>query len=408
VTNPKYQEKKILVGITGGIGAYKTCEVIRYLVKNGAEVKAVMTKAATEFITPLTMESITGHKVTTHIFPNHDPWNTEATGTHHISIAHWPDLFVIAPATANIIGKIAHGIADEVLSTVVMATTAPVFLAPAMNDKMYLNPMVQENINKLKTAGYGIIEPDTGFLACGYEGQGRLAGLDKIVWNIDKLLFRTSELNNRNVLITAGPTQEPIDPVRYITNYSSGKMGYALARQAALMGARVTLIAGPTALNDPFDVVTYHIKTADEMAQKVLSELPEQDIVIMAAAVADYKPVQPASQKIKKESTGTDIVLNLTQTPDILSEITKKKERQIITGFALETENEIENARKKLALKKLDLIVLNNPTQSGAGFNTDTNVITIIDPNHAEQLPLISKDAAARKILERVAQLINR
>lgn len=404
----KYKGKKILVGITGGIGAYKTCETIRYLVKNGAAVKAVMTQGATEFITPLTIETLTGNKVTTHIFPHRDPSHAGASGTHHIDIAQWPDIFIIAPATANIIGKITSGIADDALSTVVMACTAPVILAPAMNDKMYLNPIVQDNIRKLREYGYGIVEPDTGFLACGYEGQGRLADMEKIIRFIDKRLFGTDALKGCTVLITAGPTREAIDPVRYITNHSSGKMGYALARQAALMGAAVTLVAGPNTLQAPHDVRVISVTTAEEMAQTVMAELPSHQAVIMAAAVADFRPERVAEQKIKKEATGASMALSLIRTTDILSAIAGKKNNQIVVGFALETENGIANARRKLTEKRLDLIVLNNPREEGAGFDTDTNRITIIDSQKEESLPLMSKDEAAAIILQRIAGMIRK
>lgn len=403
----KYHQKKILIGITGGIGAYKIGDVIRYFVRKGAEVRTIMTEHATAFITPLTIETLSGNKVITHIFPHQDVWNPSTGGTHHIDIAQWPDLFLIAPATANIIGKITHGIADDALSTIVMATTAPVAIAPAMNDKMYLNAAVQSNLEVLRQRGYTIIEPDSGYLACGYASIGRLAELEKIVWHADKILLGSERLRGRRLLITAGPTQEPIDPVRYISNHSSGKMGYALARQASLMGAEVTLISGPVALKDPYPVQVHWVNTAAEMAEAVLEAFPRQDALIMAAAVADYTPQQKADGKLKKETLGDHPSLTLTKTIDILAECAKRKTHQILIGFALETDQPLENARKKMAHKKLDAIVLNNPNTPGAGFQTDTNVITYLTPQSEESFPLMSKEEAAAVILEKLALLFS-
>ncbi len=401
----KYNQKKILIGLTGGIGAYKVCDMIRYFVKNGAEVRAIMTEHAAEFVTPMTIETLTGNKVITHIFPHKDPWNSSTEGTHHISIAHWADVFLIAPATANIIGKIAHGIADEVLSTIVMATTAPVLIAPAMNDRMYLNPAVQDNLNLLKQRGYKIIDPDSGFLACGYESVGRLAALEMIAWAVDKTLFGNDLFRNKKILITAGPTQEPVDPVRYLTNRSSGKMGFALARRAALMGAEVTLINGPVSLADPPDTRIIPVITASEMAEAVFREFPDQDILIMAAAVADFSPKSPSGTKLKKESFSGEFNLGLTRTTDILSVCAERKKNQKIIGFALETDNAVENARKKMEQKHLDAVVINNPNDPGAGFETDTNVISILTRTGLETFPIMTKDEAAAVILARTAVL---
>ncbi len=401
----KYHDKKIVIGLTGGISAYKIGDVIRYFVKNGAQVKTIMTEHAAEFITPMTVETLSGHKVITHIFPHQDHWNPTAEGTHHIGIAHWADVFLIAPATANIIGKIAGGIADDALSTIVMAAVCPVAIAPAMNDKMYLNPIVQENIEKLRRHGYIIIEPGTGFLACGYESVGRLADLEQIIWSTDKVLFGSSVLSGKKILVTAGPTQEAVDPVRYLTNRSSGKMGYALARQAALMGAGVTLISGPTALREPADVKTYQVMTAGEMAEEVFRQLPGHDILIMAAAVADFRPAEVPEHKIKKETVDSGISLQLTKTIDILSEVSKHKTHQKIIGFALETDRPVENARKKMTDKQLDAVVINNPKIPGAGFETDTNVISILTSHGITDYPLMAKDEAAAVILKTVADL---
>jgi phosphopantothenoylcysteine decarboxylase/phosphopantothenate--cysteine ligase len=397
----KYSGKKILVGITGGIAAYKACELIRHFVKHGAEVRAVMTQHAAEFVTPLTIETLSNNKVVTEIFP-HGGTDQNMSRTHHIEIANWPDVFLIVPASANIVGKIAGGLADEIVSTVVMACPKPVLLALAMNDKMYLNPIVQKNIHSLKSYGYHIIEPETGFLAEGYEGVGRLAELDTIIWSVEKQLIGDTSLKGRKILVTAGPTHEALDPVRILTNHSSGKMGYALARQAALMGADVTLISGPTHLDNPPDMNVISVTSADEMAEAVRGQFPKNDTVIMAAAVADFKPLRKESKKIKKSKSGGTVNIECVPTVDILSAAAQTKKNQIVVGFALETDHDVANARKKLKEKRLDLIVLNNPHEDGAGFNTDTNVVTLIDHNGLEKLPLMSKDDAARKILEKI------
>jgi phosphopantothenoylcysteine decarboxylase/phosphopantothenate--cysteine ligase len=399
----KYAGKKILVGMTGGIACYKICELVRHFVKNGAEVRVIMTKNATEFVSTLTMETLSGHPVSTEIFSSRDIAHPEMTGTHHIDLAQWPDLLLIAPAGGNIVGKIASGIADDLLSTVAMACPKPILLALAMNDKMYLNPIVQRNIKTLREFNYGIIDPETGFLAEGYEGVGRLAELDKIIWQIEKKLFGSNLLKYRKILVTAGPTHEPLDPVRILTNHSSGKMGYAIAKEAALQGAVVTLISGPTHLDAPHDVQTIRVSSADDMTKAVEQNLSDQDIVIMAAAVADFTPAEKKEQKIKKSDV---LTLHLNKTKDILAGIAPLKGKKIVVGFALETENEIANARKKLTDKKLDLIILNNPKETGAGFNTDTNAVTIIDSNNAEKLPLMSKEDAAREIIVRIIKLL--
>lgn len=401
----KYSGKKILIGITGGIAAYKIAELIRYFVKSGAEVRVVMTKNATEFITPLTIETLSNNRVTTDTFPGHDAHYPEMWGTHHVNIAQWPDIMLIAPAGGNVIGKIASGIADDALTTIVMACSKPVALAVAMNDRMYTNSIVQQNIKKLRDHGYHIIDPGNGFLAEGYEGVGRLAEFESLIWEADKILLGTNELKNKRVLITAGPTQEPLDPVRILTNHSSGKMGYAIAREAALMGAEVTLISGPTALPVPPGVSVMQVTTADAMDKAVRGQFTKHDALIMTAAVADFKPVRQEKQKIKK--TGAkNITLELTRTPDILANIGKQKGRRYVVGFALETDQEIENAQRKLHSKNLDFIVANNPKEQGAGFNTDTNIVTIIDKNSILRWPKMSKAQVARKILEKVSKEI--
>ncbi len=399
---PKYADKRILIGMTGGIACYKICELVRHFVKNGAEVRVVMTKNATEFVSPLTMETLSGYPVTTETFPKLNAAAAQMIGTHHIELAQWPDTVLIAPAGGNIVGKVAGGIADDVLTTVIMATSKPVLLALAMNDKMYLNPIVQRNIRTLREYNYDIIDPETGFLAEGYEGVGRLAELDRIVWNMDKRLFGEGILKDKKVLITAGPTHESIDPVRILTNHSSGKMGYALAREAALQGADVTLISGPTNLTAPSDINIIRVRSASEMAAAVEQNFLHQDIVVMAAAVADFAPSLTENQKIKKSD---ELVLRLTKTKDILADMGNRKYQRILVGFALETENELENAKEKLKNKNLDLIVLNNPKEKGAGFNTDTNLVTLVDRDTSEKLPLMSKDDVAKELIRKIAKL---
>lgn len=401
--NQKFTGKKILIGMTGGIACYKIGELVRHLIKQGAEVRVIMTRHATEFVSPLTMETLSRHKVTTETFPTYDSSQPEMTGTHHIDIANWPDVFLIAPSGANTVGKIANGIADDILSTVVIACPKPIVLALAMNDKMFLNPIVQRNIHALREFHYTIIEPETGFLAEGYEGVGRLAELDRIIWSVEKMLFGSDVLKNRKILVTAGPTHESIDPVRFLTNHSSGKMGYAIAREAVLQGAAVTLISGPTHLAPPRDVHMIQTISAEDMAQAVDQNVADQDIIIMTAAVADFTPSKKENQKIKKSD---ELILQLKKTQDILSTITQKKGNKIVVGFALETENDIPHAQKKLKEKNLDLIVLNNPNVSGAGFNTDTNVVTLIDKNNVEKLPLMSKEGVAKILLEKITKLL--
>jgi len=391
-----FSQKSILVGITGGIAAYKTGEIIRELKRNHADVRIVMTKAAMEFITPLTFAILSENPVMTDMFAD----DYVAT-TIHIEAARWADTVLICPATANTIGKIASGIADNLLTTLVMATTAPVIFCPAMNKEMYVNSFYQQNVEKLKQAGYHFVQSEIGELACGEFGWGRLADSVHIISRVKKLLIGSDELKGKNVLVTAGRTEEPLDPVRFITNYSSGKMGFALAEAAALKGADVTLISGPNNLN-PFDGVKYiQVKTSDQMAVAVNSELPNQDIVIMAAAVADFKPETYFEQKIKKSSQLSSI--SLVKTKDILKEIGRNKGQKILVGFAVETENELASAKKKLFEKNLDLIVVNNPLEQGAGFGTDTNIVTLIDARgNTEKLSLMSKREVASKVIDKI------
>jgi phosphopantothenoylcysteine decarboxylase/phosphopantothenate--cysteine ligase len=397
----RYRGKKILLGISGGISAYKTCEAIRHFVKNGAEVRAVMTRAACEFITPLSVETLSNHKVTTELFPPYDPFS-EPTGTVHIHLAQWPDALLIAPATANIIAKMAHGIADDMLSTITLACRRPTILAPAMNDGMWTNPIVQENVQKLRTHGVRFVEPEFGFLAEGYEGIGRLADLERIYWETEKVLLGDDAFRGRKILVTAGPTREFIDPVRVLTNLSSGRMGYAIAREAVLRGAEVVLVSGPSHLTPPPDVKFVTVTSADDMAARVAELAEACDAVVMAAAVADFRPARTEAQKIKKAHVASQ--LELVPTTDILARLGGKKGRRVLVGFALETEDLVERATAKLKDKHLDILVANNPREPGAGFETDTNAVTLIDGQGAERLPLMSKDAVARILLERIRQ----
>jgi len=395
-----FSDKKILLGVTGGIAAYKSCEVIRELTKQGAAVRVVMTDAATKFIAPLTFATLSNQPVLSDLFGNHG-----ASATVHIEAARWADAVLICPATANTIGKIASGIADNLLTTLVMASTAPVIVCPAMNKEMYANVLFQQNLTRLEQAGYLLVQPEAGELACGEVGWGRLADTVHIINRLKMVLIGNDQLKGKKVLITAGRTEEPLDPVRFISNRSSGKMGFALAESAALRGARVTLISGPTELM-PFDGINYvSVRTADQMAQAVEAELSGQDVVIMAAAVADFKPAVTRDHKLKKsDSAGT---IELVRTKDILKHIGQSKGNMLLVGFAVETENEMAFARKKLIEKNLDLVVLNNPLEPGAGFGTDTNIVTLIDAaGKVEKLPLMSKREVADKILDRVVALM--
>lgn len=395
-----FSGKKILVGVTGGIAAYKTCEIIRDLVKEGAEVQVVMTQAAQKFIGPLTFETLSDREVLLELFPP-----GKKVSTRHIAVAEWADRVLVCPATANIIGKVASGIADDLLSTLLMVAKSKTIFCPAMNSEMYSNPIVQENIRKLEALGYKFVKPEWGELACGTEGWGRLATKERILNFLKVELLKTEELVSKRVLVTAGRTEEPIDPVRIITNRASGKMGFALAEAAALRGAQVTLISGPTVLQ-PLDGIKYtEVQTAEEMASAVAKEFPSSDIILMAAAVADYRPAVFSENKIKKG--GDKINLELVKTQDILKELGKRKGDRILVGFSVETDKEIENSLRKLREKNLDLIVCNNPLKAGAAFATDTNIVTIIDKNGGvEELPRMSKSEVAKKILDKVAEIV--
>lgn len=393
--------KTILLGVTGSIAAYKACEIISEFKKLSAEIYVVMTKSATKFITPLTLQTLSGNPVRVELF------NEEKDATViHISLAKIPDLILIAPATANIIGKMASGIADDLLSTILLATKVPTFIAPAMNVQMYENKVVQENINKLKKRGIKIILPEEGMLACGMEGKGRLAEVKKIKKEVINFFNKVLDFSSYKILITAGATQEPIDPVRYITNSSSGKMGYALAKRAHERGAEVFLISGPTHLEPPAGVKFELVRTAEEMKKKVFEYYPQTDIVIKAAAVLDYKPKNFIPHKIKK--SGKDLILRLEENPDILQELGRNKENKVLIGFAVETEDLIKNAKIKLKKKNLDMIVANE-LSSESGMGTDTNIAQIIfKSGKVKRLPKMLKEDLADEILDSIKEILNK
>jgi len=384
--------------VAGGIACYKAVELVRLLVKEGFSVQVVMTREAVQFVTPLTFQALSGKPVATEIFSL-----TEESQIGHINLADQAQIFVIAPATANVIGKVASGIADDLLTTVVMATQAPVLFAPSMNVHMLENPIVQENIRKLRRLGYHFMEPAEGYLACGYEGKGRLPEPEAIVEEIRGLL-KKKDLAGERVLITAGPNHEPIDPVRFITNRSSGKMGYALARAALRRGAEVTLVAGPTALAAPGKAQVVSVKTAAEMRAAVLERFPNSTAVVMAAAVSDYSPAEAAPKKLKKGAES--MRLELKRNPDILEELGTKKNGRLLVGFAAETDDVLANAGKKLKEKNLDMIVANDVTAEGSGFEGETNIATILDRSgNVQTLPLMTKDELADRIFDHLHAL---
>jgi phosphopantothenoylcysteine decarboxylase/phosphopantothenate--cysteine ligase len=392
------KDKKIVLGITGGIAAYKAAELTRALIKEGAHVKVIMTKSATEFIAPLTFQTLTNGMVYIDMFVP-----TTQYDMAHISLSEFADAFVIAPATANIIGKVASGIADDLLSTTIIAGAKPTLICPAMNDKMLANPIVLDNIAKLRKYGYKVMDCAFGELACKTTGAGRLPDIPEIVEELEALLA-AKDFAGKRILITAGPTEEPLDPVRYITNLSSGKMGYALARVATRRGARITLITGPTSQPLPPAEKVIKVRTAQEMYEAVLENYQKADVIIKAAAVADYRPQTVSKEKIKKGDK--TLSLELTRNPDIIAELGKQKDNRIIVGFAMETQDLLANAREKLKKKNMDLIVANNLREVGAGFQTDTNIITLIDKKgHSVSLPRITKIEAAGQILDRVQKM---
>ena len=390
--------KTIVLGVTGGIAAYKAVELLRLLTKAGADVHVIMTRSAQEFVTPLTFQTLSHNPVHTELF------NLIAEREiGHISLADRADLLVITPATANIIGKLACGIADDMLTTTVMATKAPILVAPAMNVNMYCNPIYQENEERLRRHGFLFVEPVKGELACGWEGDGKLQTPEVIFEEAVKALT-TQNLAGERVLITAGPTREELDPVRFISNHSSGKMGYAIARTAWRRGAQVTLVSGPTCLPVPWGVKRIAVESAEEMCQAVMARGRECTVVIKAAAVADYRPVVRAGEKLKKQ--GDVMTLELVKNRDILTELGKEKGARVLVGFAAETTDLLTNARKKLEEKNVDLLVANDVTEAGAGFSVDTNIVRLLHRDgRIEEPGLLSKEAVANLILDRVAVL---
>jgi phosphopantothenoylcysteine decarboxylase/phosphopantothenate--cysteine ligase len=396
--------KRILLCVSGGIAVYKAAALTSKLVQAGAEVKVMMTASACEFVTPLTFQALSRNPVYTDTFDEKDP-----SVIAHIDLADWPDLILVAPATANMIGKIANGLADDMISTTLLAATAPVWIAPAMNVHMYDHPAVKKNMSTLSSFGYSFVEPGEGYLACGYVGKGRLEEPETIVSLIGSYFSQTSHtqkiLEGVNVLVTAGPTVERIDPVRFFTNRSTGKMGYALAEQAAKLGASVTLVTGPTNLEYPKGVQVVQIESAQQMLEAVMQRYHEADVVIKSAAVADYRPKHVFDQKMKKQPG--EAVLELERTTDILRTLGERKEHQLLVGFAAETEQVDEYAQKKLASKNLDMIVANNVTTEGAGFGTDTNIVTLYKRSgESKELPILSKHDVATEVLKEVKEML--
>ncbi|MGN0498082.1 MAG: bifunctional phosphopantothenoylcysteine decarboxylase/phosphopantothenate--cysteine ligase CoaBC [Acutalibacteraceae bacterium] len=394
------KNKTVILGVSGGIAAYKIPNLARLLVKQGCDVHVIMTENATKFITEDTFEALTSNKCIVDTFDRNHPFEIK-----HISLATKADFVLIAPATANIIGKIANGIADDMLTTTVMACKCPIAIAPAMNTNMYENAIVQDNIKKLEKFGYTIIEPSVGNLACRTVGAGKMPEPQELYTYIERELAFEKDLSGVKVLVTAGPTIEPIDPVRYITNHSSGKMGYAIAKAAMLRGASVTLVSGRCALEPVPFVNTVNVTTAEDMFNAVTTRAEQQDIIIKAAAVADYTPESVSEQKIKKSDK--DMSIALKRTKDILKYVgVNKRDGQIICGFAMETENMLENARKKLESKNIDMIAANNVKVEGAGFENDTNVLTLITKDNQKELELMSKFDCANKLLDEIIKIM--
>ena len=396
------KDKTVVIGVSGGIAVYKTLDVVSRLRKLGVNVNVIMTKSATEFVTPLSFQSLSQNYVVCDMFEDPKTWDVE-----HISLAKRADVFLIAPATANVIGKIANGIADDMLTTTVMATKAKVLIAPAMNTNMYENPILQRNINTLKELGYNFVDPESGRLACGDTGKGKLASPETIVDEVVKLLSKGQDLKGKSIIVTAGPTVESIDPMRYITNRSTGKMGYSIAKEAIERGADVTLITGPTNLTPPQNLKKLvKIESAKDMYEAVLANLDENDVVIKSAAVADYKPKNYSNKKIKKSDD--DLVIELDRNKDIAQEIGKIKNNKILVGFAAETNDLIENASLKIKKKNLDFIVANDLTKEGAGFGVDTNIVKIIEKEgNITEYPKMKKEEVANIILDKIKELLS-
>src|SRR5579885_2007841 len=397
---------KIALGVTGGIAAYKAAEIVRLLQDRGVRVQVVMTRAAQEFVRPLTFAALSGEKVITSMFSSgeeHEP-NIDSA-IEHIAVAQSIDALLVAPATADVIAHFAQGLATDFLTTLFLATTAPVVVAPAMNVNMWNNPATQANLEILRKRGVKIVEPGSGYLACGMVGAGRLADNEAIVSAVLETLGASQDLQGGTVLITAGPTREKIDPVRYLTNRSSGRMGYALAEAALRRGARVLLVSGPTAIDPPGAAELTRVETAEQMRDAVLKLLPSATIVIKTAAVADYRPTTAQAQKIKRSGP---MSLELEPTVDILGEIARHKQKQLIIGFAAETQNALENARKKLASKSLDAIVVNDVSREGVGFDSDRNAVTIITHTDVIEVPETTKWEVAQRVLDQVVRLRQR
>ncbi len=389
------ENKTVVLGVTGSIAAYKIASLASSLVKKGANVHVIMTQNATNFINPITFESLTGRKCLIDTFDRNFEFQVE-----HVSLAKQADVFMVAPASANVIGKIAGGIADDMLTTTIMACKAPKIISPAMNTNMFENPIVQDNIQKLKDYGYEVIDPASGYLACGDTGAGKMPDPEVLENYIMKAIAKEKDMSGKKVLITAGATMEKIDPVRFISNHSTGKMGYALAKMAMLRGADVTLVTGKTNIPKPDFVKTIEAESAKEMFEAVDDIFESQDIAIMSAAVADYRPKTVAEEKIKKKDG--ESVIELERTEDILATMAARKKNQIVCGFSMETENMLENSKAKLEKKNLDMICANNLKVAGAGFGTDTNVVTLITKDSVEELPLMSKEEVAEEILNRI------
>ena len=385
--------RTVVLGVTGSISAYKIANLASSLVKKGANVHVIMTKNATNFINPITFETLTGNKCLVDTFDRNFEFSVE-----HVSLAKQADIFMVAPASANVIGKIANGIADDMLTTTIMACKCHKIISPAMNTNMFENPIVQSNIQKLKDYGYEIIEPASGYLACGDVGAGKMPEPAVLESYIMREIAMEKDMKGKKVLITAGPTMEKIDPVRFISNHSTGKMGYALAKIAMLRGAEVTLVTGKTSIPKPDFVKVVNVQSAKEMFEAVDKEFDTQDIVIMSAAVADYRPKEVATEKIKKKDG--EAAIELERTEDILATMAARKKNQFVCGFSMETENMIENSKAKLEKKNLDMICANNLKVEGAGFGTDTNVVTLISKNWIKELPMKSKEGVAKDILD--------
>jgi phosphopantothenoylcysteine decarboxylase/phosphopantothenate--cysteine ligase len=395
---------RITLGVTGGVAAYKAAELVRRLQQDGFSVQVVMTRGAREFVTPLTFAALSGQKVITDLFAESGGEANLESAIEHIAVAQRTDLLLVAPATADILAKFARGIADDFLTTLYLASTAPVVVAPAMNVNMWNHAATQENVEMLRRRGVKIVEPDEGYLACGMTGAGRLAGQAAIVAAVHEALHSVRDLAGEKVLVTAGPTRENVDPVRYFSNRSSGKMGYAVAEAAAKRGAHVILVSGPTSLEAPANVERIDVQSAAEMQRAVLEKVADCSIAIFAAAVADYRPSEPAAEKMKRNKES--MTISLEATPDILASVTQTKGDRFIVGFAAETEHVSENARKKLAAKNADLIVANDVTAEGAGFDHDTNIVTLFARDGRDlALPRMSKSEVAQRILDEVVRL---